>query len=67
MGVGGPKDFVTLVNRFPPHGQWITSVLSNRFVTASARFAGWDRRSGVIHSRLSANSRTKPPYLSSIK
>jgi len=22
MGVGGPKDFVASLNRFPPHYQW---------------------------------------------
>ena len=37
MGVGRPEDFVTLVNRFPPHGQWFTGAPNACFVTISAR------------------------------
>jgi len=37
MGVGRPKDFVTIVNRFPIHGQWVASFSNDRFVTISAR------------------------------
>jgi hypothetical protein len=36
MGVGGPSNFVTIVNRFPPHDQSLTTHLNARFVTISA-------------------------------
>jgi hypothetical protein len=37
MGVGRPKDFVTLVNRFPVHNQWVADYSNGRFVTISER------------------------------
>ena len=37
MGVGRPKDFVTLVNRFTTHSQRVMSYSNTRFVTISAR------------------------------
>jgi len=37
MGVGRPKDFVTNLNRFPPHFQWVTNHSNDRFVTTSAK------------------------------
>ncbi len=33
MGVGGPKNFVTIVNRFPPQGQILATPSNARFVT----------------------------------
>ena len=37
MGVGRPKDFVTLLNRFPAHDQRVTSYSNECFVTISTR------------------------------
>jgi hypothetical protein len=33
MGVGGPSNFVTTRNRFPPHGQLLATRSNARFVT----------------------------------
>jgi hypothetical protein len=33
MGVEGPSNFVTIVNRFPPHDQQLTTIRNARFVT----------------------------------
>ena len=35
MGVGGPGDWNALVNRFPPHYQWVVTTLNGRFVARS--------------------------------
>jgi len=35
MGVGRPKDFVTIVNRFPTHDQWLADASNDRFVTTN--------------------------------
>jgi len=37
MGVGRPKDFVTLVNRFPAHNHRVMSHSNECFVTISTR------------------------------
>lgn len=37
MGVGRPKDFVTLLNRFPVHDQRVKSYSNECFVTISSR------------------------------
>jgi hypothetical protein len=34
-GVDGPKDFVAIVNRFPPHYQRLTNALKRLFVAKS--------------------------------
>jgi hypothetical protein len=37
MGVGGPSNFVTIVNRFPTHGQLLANLSNDRFVTIFGR------------------------------
>jgi hypothetical protein len=37
MGVGGPSNFVTIVNRFPTHGQLLENLSNDRFVTIFGR------------------------------
>ncbi|MEY4243893.1 MAG: hypothetical protein RLZZ245_1478 [Verrucomicrobiota bacterium] len=37
MGVVGPKDFVTNLNRFPVHNQQVADYSNARFVTISER------------------------------
>jgi hypothetical protein len=37
MGVGRPRDFVTILNRFPPHDQLVTTNSNDRFVTTIGR------------------------------
>jgi hypothetical protein len=34
-GVDGPKDFVAILNRFPPHYQWVTNAIKRLFVAKS--------------------------------
>jgi hypothetical protein len=41
MGVGGPKDFVAIVNRFPLHDQWVTNMSNGRFVAKSIGKTNW--------------------------
>ena len=42
MGVGGPKDFVANLNRFPVHFQSLTKRSNDRFVTTFAKI-NWHR------------------------
>jgi len=37
MGVAGPMNFVTIVNRFPPHCQRLATLSNNCFVTIFSR------------------------------